>query len=104
MERKKRTILEIRKNKKQCDWMRWKGDYSRRACIDFNNCLGCGAYGIFAKSVEEMIKKIKKEARHTHIREVLEQYDEGLLLDLLQYFFNQNVYDKNQKLDKEARE
>ena len=85
-----RKIIEIRKNKVRCDYGKWKGTYYMRACLDFEDCRGCGAFKQFEKDTKELIREIKRESKKSkrHIREILEQYDEGLLLDLLQYFFN----------------
>jgi len=37
-------VNEIRTNKKRCDWQNWKNDYSLLACLDFDDCKGCGAF------------------------------------------------------------
>ena len=90
-----KRVLDIRKNKVKCDYGSWKSDYYMRACLDFDNCLGCGAYKDFKKDAKEVIKEIKKDVKKgRHIRDVLEDFEEGLLLDLLTYFFNEFVFKK----------
>ena len=39
-----KTIKQIRKDKKVCDYDKFKGAYPLRACLEFDNCVGCGAY------------------------------------------------------------
>ncbi len=38
-----KTIDQIRKAKKACDFNKFKGAYALRACLDSDNCVGCGA-------------------------------------------------------------
>ena len=42
--RKRRSVIEIRKSKTRCDFMKWNRSYWRKACLDFDDCEGCGAY------------------------------------------------------------
>ena len=83
--------MRKRKEKKECDWGNWKDEYSMHACLDYDDCMGCGAFKKFEDEMKEIINEIKKESKNRHIRDVLEQYDEGLLLDLLQYFFQKRI-------------
>ena len=40
----KRSIVEIRQTKKECDWGKWKKPYDIRACLDYDDCQDCGAF------------------------------------------------------------
>jgi len=42
--KRKRHIEEIRKTKKECDWLTWKTQRSMLACLPYDNCDGCGAF------------------------------------------------------------
>jgi len=37
-------VAKTRKGKKVCDWKDWKSDYDSLACLDFDDCKGCGAF------------------------------------------------------------
>jgi len=39
-----RKAWRIRKNKKKCDWLEWKDDLHRTACLILGDCRGCGAF------------------------------------------------------------
>jgi hypothetical protein len=40
----RRKIADIRRNKRICDFEEWKGPDYARACLDWDDCLNCGAY------------------------------------------------------------
>ena len=42
----RRKIEEIRKNKKECDWGKWKSPDFVRACLNYDDCKGCGVYTV----------------------------------------------------------
>jgi len=42
--RKRRTILQVRRDKTSCDWGKWQSSYAAKACLNFDDCEGCGAF------------------------------------------------------------
>jgi len=39
-----KTISQTRRKKKECDWDNWKKSYDIRACLNYDDCKGCGAF------------------------------------------------------------
>ena len=76
-------IEKIRKNKTRCDWGAWETEEHALACLNYEDCKGCGAWEptkkTIKRTIEELIKEIQK-GKNTIA--VLDQYDEGLIFDI----------------------
>ena len=89
----KEKIKKIRGNKKKCDWDRWSNDDHMMACMMFSDCIGCGAYKSVEEEMKDIMAELSKEHKESdkHIRDFLEQYDEGLIFDLLVYLLQEKL-------------